>query len=63
MKKVAQFVYEEQGNDRIVKFHGKFNHKNVRYCCGTYKTIKEAQVAVDMKRLSLGLNAIVLKSK
>lgn len=42
-------------------YRGQFKYKNTKYYCGTYATIREAQIAVDRKRLELGLDTIVLK--
>ena len=49
--------------DNIVTYEGRFTHKNTVYYCGIHKTVKSAQIAVDRKRLELGLEALVLKPK
>lgn len=44
-------------------FQGLFTYKNTRYYCGMHSTVREAQIAVDTKRLELGLDTIILKKK
>ena len=66
--RVSKYVYEDttnsnHGRKRDKPFEGKFKYKNTAYRCGWYSTIKEAQIAVDIKRLSLGLDAALLKKK
>jgi len=66
--KVAKYVYEDDSNSNNGKkpekpFVGKFIYKNTKYYCGFHRTVKEAQISVDMKRLSLGLDAVLLKKK
>ena len=47
----------------VVTYEGRFTHKNTLYHCGTHQTVRSAQIAVDRKRLELGLDALVLKPK
>ncbi len=44
-------------------YQGAFIYKNERYYCGMHPTIRAAQIAVDRKRLELGLDTIILKKK
>ena len=47
----------------VTTYEGRFTHKNTLYHCGTNQTVRSAQIAVDRKRLELGLEALVLKPK
>ena len=47
----------------VTTYEGRFTHKNTVYHCGTHQTVRSAQIAVDRKRLELGLDALVLKPK
>lgn len=63
---VAKYVYKDETNSQHGKknkkpYIGTFKHKNIRYNCGKFETIKESQIAVDIKRLSLGLKPNFLK--
>lgn len=51
------------GRESKLKYVGKFFYKNTEYYCGCHKTIKEAQIAVDIKRCELGLEPVILKRK
>lgn len=44
-------------------YSGQFTYKNTLYYCGNFETIKEAQISVDKKRLSLGLEPLLLKKQ
>lgn len=52
-------------NSRLNKkpYKGAFKHKNKIYYCGTFETIRQAQVSVDKKRIYLGLEPLVLKKQ
>lgn len=64
--KVAPHVYEAtcnnyNGGKRIKKYQGKFKYQGTNYHCGWHETIKQAQISVDLKRISLGLKPALLK--
>lgn len=66
--KVEKYVYEmthknANGKDYNKKYRGQFIYKNTTYWCGDFNTIKEAQISVDVKRISLGLKPNLLKTK
>ena len=42
-------------------YKGEFYHKNTYYYCGMFETVRQAQIAVDRKRLELGLDTVILK--
>ena len=48
---------------KVTTYEGRFTHKKTLYHCGTHQTVRNAQIAVDRKRLELGLEALVLKPK
>ena len=64
--KVAKYVYYEEvdtrsGRKSVKPYRGLFNHKSIMYHCGNFETLREAQIAVDKKLLSLGLEPLMLK--
>ena len=56
----AKFI-SRYGKVNTKPYEGKFTYQNTVYYCGSFETIREAQISVDKKRLSLGLDAVVLK--
>ena len=62
LPKYVYFDFKDRTN-RISKkpYIGQFTYKNIMYYCGNFDTIKEAQISVDKKRLSLGLKPLLLK--
>ncbi len=42
-------------------YQGNFTHQGTTYYCGSFDTIKETQIAVDIKRLDMGLKPNILK--
>lgn len=61
LPKYIRLAPNSHGKETIKKYMGVFSYKNTLYSCGTHETIKQAQIAVDMKRIGLGLKPILLK--
>lgn len=67
-KELPKYVYlHNKRHGKITKseniYEGSFKYKNTRYYCGTHSSIRAAQIAVDRKRLELGLDTVILKKK
>lgn len=64
---LPKYVYFDlkNRNNKLNKrpYSGKFTYKNTVYYCGHFETIKEAQISVDKKLLSLGLEPLLLKKQ
>lgn len=65
--KVATHIYYDKigkaGREHKKPYRGLFKHKNINYYCGNFETIKQAQISVDKKLISLGLQPLILKPK
>jgi len=67
MEQLPKFIYyddkDRAGRKNTKPYRGQFTYKNTQYFCGQHETIKQAQRAVDIKRLSLGLSPLYLVAK
>lgn len=65
--KYPKYIYTDfisrYGKVSIKPYRGQFVYKNTIYYCGNFETVREAQIAVDKKRLGLGLEPLILKSR
>ena len=63
---LPKYIYFDKlgksGRPHKKPYRGQFTYNNTKYNCGNFETIKQAQISVDKKLLSLGLQPLLLKS-